>query len=507
MAHCKYHPLQAATYECPRCTLSHCDQCAGNQDRHGNTLCHFCESKMDSLGTGAAAEPFWRHLQEAFRYPLNWEALPVIITVAVVTSLLSAFPLVWIFTLLVYLALTGALFKYAFRCLERTAAGEMSAPSAGDAYTGGLSLLLKLILISIIAGGSLTLAAIFIGPTVAGILSTLFVISLPAVLIQFAQTENVIDALNPLNALRLITTIGLPYGLLIAFIMIMTGSVSVINELIGDRFSFLSMSLQSIISNYYTIVVFHIMGYMLFQYQDKLGYSARADNLDDQRDDLSILNAKIDINLKEGNYETVVTLFEKGIKVFPADNTLAQNFFEFSFNAKRPALIETSLNHYLNILTKNREFDKLNVAYTKARQINPNLIPSNPQVRLQLAVVYQAKGEAKIAVKLLNGIAKAHPQFAELDSVFTTMAKAFDDLHMQPQAEKCRAQAQKLQKKKQPQTPEQAPEQAPAPALERFAVRDVSTIEPPPQNTASPAAEPTALAEEKPEELPPIEFK
>jgi hypothetical protein len=47
----------------------------------------------------------------------------------------------------------------------------------------------------------------------------------------------------------------------------MSGSVSFIGELISGETSIIFLGLQIAASNYYTLVVFYLMGYMLFQYQ------------------------------------------------------------------------------------------------------------------------------------------------------------------------------------------------------------------------------------------------
>ncbi len=510
MAHCKYHPLESATYNCAHCGTTVCDNCTGELDKNGQPECLLCEKKLQSLGTAGSAEPFWRRLQESFRYPLNWNAMPIIIAVALITSILSAIPLFWLFAAIIYLALVGALFKYSFLCLERTSEGEMSAPPAHDAYSGGLSLLIKLILMLMIAGGSIAALANFFGAAIAGLASTLFIISLPAILIRFAQTDDIADALNPINALSLITAIGLPYGLLIAFILIMTSSVGVIHELIGSRLSILSVVLQSVVSNYYTVVIFHIMGYMLYQYQEKLGYAARADNLENTREELDILKSKIDVNLKEGYYEKVIDLSEEGIKRYPRNRDLAQNFFNFSINTHRPELVEISANHFLNLLFDHQEYDKLNIVYAQTRKVAPQLVPSKPKVRLQLAKICQTKGDAKSAVHLLNGLGKAHPDFNDLAEVFTTLAEALTDLNLIDKAEVCRKRAEELNRKKQTTKNKTT-------ITERFSSRELSTssLATPmernpaisPDTTGPRSLSPNESESAKPKELPPIEFK
>lgn len=502
MEYCKYHPLQAATYHCPNCDIDHCDQCIGRYDKFHQVCCHFCGQAMEMLGTGSTAVPFWRRLEASFRYPLNKEALPVILLISLGTTLITALAAFALPLIIVYLALNGAMLKYAMRCLEHTAAGDMNAPSPGDAYSGGLDLLGKLIIIVALLAAITFVLAAYVSPTLGGFFGMLVMLSLPAMLIHFAHSEEILDTLNPVNWLRLIGAIGLPYGLLIAFIMIMMGSVGVISELIGSRWSILGTALEAIVSNYYTVVLFHMMGYMLFQYQDKLGFSARASDTENERSALELLNAKVDVNLKEGDYNTVVQCFNEGLKTFPSDKPLAKHFFEFSTATRNKPLITQSAEHYLNLLCKNHEYDSLNAAFTAASRIHAGLLPKAPAVRLQLAKMSQAKGDAKTAVRLLNGLHKQAPQFSELAEVFSVLAQALTDLGLKPQADKCRTQATKLRKS----TTEKVPKES---VNERFSARDLTTKVPQaaadkPQNVPEKIAEP---ATQEPEDLPPIEFK
>jgi len=502
MEYCKYHPLEAATYSCEHCQISHCDRCAGDTNRHGQTVCHFCERPMQELGTGAAAEPFWRRLQEAFRYPLNSNALPIILIVSLGTTVLMSIPFFWMFSTLLWLGLTGAMLKYTFQCLERTAAGEMSAPNSSDAFFSGIPLLLKLLLLIIVLSAAIVIVNIYLPRFLAGLIGTLVVISLPAIIIRFAQSEEILDALNPLHTMQLILAIGLPYGVLIGFIMIMSGSVGAINALLGNHSSMLTNVLQSVVSNYYMVVVFHLMGYMLYQYQHKLGFTARADNLHTERSLADILSARIDIHIKEGNYDKAIETFIQAIGKLADDKTLAQRFFDFSCAIKRKSLIQQSAKHYFNVLIKQRDFDRLNIAFTTANRLVPGTYPEDPATRLHLAKACRTKGDPQTAIHLLNGLHKTHPQFSQLHEAYLTLADALEEVNKHEHAEKCRMLANRLKKT--------APTSKPEKPINPFAARELSAA--PTFNTPAQPAETIAPPaqdqnSDKPKELPPIEFK
>jgi tetratricopeptide (TPR) repeat protein len=445
--YCKYHPLDGATYFCEQCNVHQCDHCV--DDAQLPARCFVCGHHLVSLGSGNQAEPFWRRLPEAFKYPLNASSMSLIVITSIASVMAMLMPFLWILALALYLFAAGALLKYSFTCLERTAMGEMKAPDVMDAYQGGISLLLQLVVITIILGLAVGVAAHFLGPAIGGLLGFIAVISFPAILIRFAQTENMLEAMNPFAALSLIGAIGLPYGLLMAFILIMMTSVGLLHEWIGQLFPAVSYVLQSMVSSYYTLVAFHLMGYMLFQYQDQLGYSARIDEDEEQpkREAADRLAAQIQVLLKEGDYERVVTLYYQAFKQYPNDARFFDQFFELLYVCKKTALMADFGTSYLHFLNRKKRLDKLTPGFKQIRVIAPDFLPDSPALRLQLASLLKQQGDSALAVKLLNAMHKQYPDYAELPQAYYLLSDILGQMPaMQAQADKCRQMAQQLEK-------------------------------------------------------------
>ncbi len=436
MDFCKYHPLDGATHVCRHCNIHQCDKCVDSSNAHAR--CFLCGNSLESLGAANTVEPFWRRLPEAFKYPLNASSMSLIVGTAIISVLATLMPFLLILSVLMYLFAAGSILKYSFSCLERTALGEMKAPDVMDAYQGGIKLLFQLVLIAIILSAVVGIAGYYLGNAIGGFLLVVIVVSFPAILIRFAQTENMLEAMNPLHALGLIAAIGLPYGLLIAFILIMMSSVGVLNQLIGEMFPAISYLLQSIISNYYTVVLFHLMGYMLFQYQGQLGFIAEEVDERPAVSDAEQLTAKIDVFLKEGDYEQVVKLYYHAFKHYPAEAAFYERYFDLLYACKKTALMMDYGTDYLLFLIKKKRFDKITIAYKQILMIAPEFVPVLPEVRVQLAELLKQQGDLKRAIKLLNGMHKLYPDFTGLADAYHLLAGALDDLPgMQPQAEKC----------------------------------------------------------------------
>lgn len=448
MNYCKYHPLDGATYSCRQCNIYQCDQCI--DDEHKGARCFICGSVLESLGSANTVEPFWRRLPEAFKYPLNSASMSLIVITAILSVLATLIPFLFILAIVLYLFALGSLLKYSFTCLERTALGEMKAPDVMDAYQGGIKLVLQLVLISILLAVVVGFVYHFLGMAMGGLIGFLVSLSFPAILIRFAQTENMLEAMNPFAAVALIAAIGLPYGLLIVFMLIMITSVGVLHEWIGTLFPAMSYLLQAVISNYYTIVIFHLMGYMLFQYQEQLGYSARSDEDDEQhnRTEVERMRAKIMVHLKEGDYEQVITLYHQAFKRFPNEAFFFEQFFDLISVCKKAALMEDYGLIYLEFLNRKKRFDKLTSSFKQILFLVPNYLPPSPAMRVQLARLLKQQGDLKTAVKLLNGLHKQFADFDGLPEAYVLLSEVLTELPgMEQQAEKCRQLAVQLQRK------------------------------------------------------------
>lgn len=426
MKYCQYHPLTPATYECEHCQTSQCDHCVDEGDKADNHACFICQNPAESLGAMYNAEPFWRRFQESFRYPFKTETIVFALAIAFlnIVAVFLPFALIWLLVLL------GVFMKYCFSCLENTAKGSMIPPSITNAYEGGIVLALKLIAILFIIGFSIVGVQIWLGTGMATLYGVIAVCCSPAIIINFSLSESVLDAVNPLKIIYLISAIGLPYGLLLAIIMIMSGSIGFINELISNDESFISLGLQIAVSNYYTIVIFHLMGYMLFQYQGQLGFIARREDEEDKqgRSGAERTLANIEVHVKEGRYEEALVLFQGALKTYNKNKDIYNQCFEFLLATKNLPLIDDFTPLYFEFLAKNQAKDQLTFAYKKILKVYPKFIPQAPEDRLLLAQECKASGDALSTVRLLNGIHQKFPNFARVIPAMELMVEALRDL-------------------------------------------------------------------------------
>ena len=447
MDHCNYHPLSPAIYQCDNCDTSNCERCVDEGEHGAESLCFQCNSEMIFLGRTESELPFWRRLKESFEYPIHTQVVVFIVGVSVLMSISSYLPLAIIWLVL----LQGSVLKYCFSSLQSTAYGQLQPPDITEAYGGGWKILLSLILVILFYGLLVGLVAAWLSESIASIFAVLLVALAPAIIINYAMSERLSAALNPLAAFGLMTSIGLPYGLLLAFILIMVGSVEVITSTLGSTSGVLLAAVQSMVAIYYAIVMFHLMGYIIYQYQDKLGFVTE----DVDRANRSARSArerclaKISILLKEGQYDQVLKLFSQAIKEHPDDTVLLGKCFDFlSATGNREQLVVLS-HRYLNLLAKLGRKDQLNVAYRRVLDVSPDYVPNNPGSRHMLAEWAHDRGDYVGCIKLVGGMHKLFADYEQLVEANELMAQAFEAI---PGREKYAAQsrllADKLRKKR-----------------------------------------------------------
>ncbi|WP_370980965.1 hypothetical protein [Agaribacterium sp. ZY112] len=423
MNYCKYHPSVAATHYCSRCELHSCDACVDDKKGLGEgATCFTCSRKVQSLGASHTALPFWRRLKESLHYPASTDAIILIIGCAVLTSLLAYAPLGFIWILMLF----GVFMKYCFSCLKSTAEGGSKAPSITEAYSGGLVLLLQLFFLSIVLGAVVSLAYAYLGPGAGMFIAVLIVAASPAMIINFAMHDTIIAALDPVKAIQLIKAIGLSYGLLLGFIMLMFASMEFVGTLAGEYVPVLGSILQASIANYYTIVIFHIMGYMIFQYQEQLGFAARMDGDVVIRSDYDRVRAKMDVMLKEGDQKFVLDEFIRLIQQQPTDRSLHSEFFNYVCATKDIGSLVKLSNVYFSLLHSQKQDALLYSEYRRCVLLSPKYLPDTAVVRHAIAEKTLESGDFPATIRLINGLHKQYPKYRFLAEAYKLMLQALE---------------------------------------------------------------------------------
>ncbi|MFQ3230258.1 B-box zinc finger protein [Reinekea sp.] len=511
METCKYHPLVPTSFHCDVCEQSTCATCVDDTSAHGDPHCIRCGGYLESVANSDNVAPFWRRIEDAFKYPVNSEALMMIIGVSVGMAVVSSLPFGGLTLLIITLALYGAMLNYSFMAMTTSSEGDFEPPTAIDALVGGLGLSFKMILMIILMVVLLFLTAIQLGSLAVNLLAILFVVGLPAILITFAHSGSILQALNPLMFVTLMFRVGFPYLVLLGFIMVMSSSVALISSIIGNDFAAVSTVLQSIVTNYYTVVMFHLMGYMLYQYQDRLGFSStnNISGYDNQRSAQDNLTARINALLKEGEYARCLDLLKEGATNFPDEKQFSEKYFDLLLMLKQSKALTTFAETYFMRLAKAQQLDRLYSQYRRLAFVVPKFKPQSSELRYRLAQSCDQQGDFKAVYLMINGLHVDDLKYVNIVPAYELLVSALKELNQSTAVNKCALLVDKLKAI--------APAPAPKPESEVgaetrltgkavFGTQNVKVVQEAVAGRHS-SPVPVEAAEDNTNDLPPIEFK
>ncbi|WP_299974908.1 B-box zinc finger protein [uncultured Pseudoteredinibacter sp.] len=402
MSYCRYHPTEAASYYCESCHYHACKHCSNDSDSFDeqSAQCFLCKRELSSLGASLTAEPFWRRIGKAFRYALGKEAL----TALIITALIA---LLGIYIPLVNLIALAFLYKYCFFCLEQTAHGNMKAPDVAKASSGGLQILLQIIGLLILSIGSTIIISAFLGVTLAVLWMIFMAAALPAAFMILSINKDFSQAINPQRQLEVMAAIGPSYFLLLMLLFIMMSSVGLLHWLIGEQFSTLGQLSSTFVSNYYSVVMFHLMGYVVFQYQDKLGIVAQQqDENKNKRSDKQKLDAKLGMLLKDGDYQAAVQLMRNQLARSPIDGENAERLLNLLIELEdKETLAKVSEDYFAQLFITEQHY-KIGSRFKQLKVLIPDYRPQKMGLRLQLAQHMDNSGDFKQAALLLKNFHK-----------------------------------------------------------------------------------------------------
>jgi tetratricopeptide (TPR) repeat protein len=220
-------------------------------------------------------QPFWQRLPYFFLYPLHFEPLLYLLLLSCVTLLGSVLP--FLLLLVVILGVILAFVRYAYKILDRTALGllnpdqdlpvfdDESRTSLPYKQFGILLVIGFVIELANRAGGLLFGAALIYGT-----------LSMPAATMTLAVTRSFWSAINPFAVVGMMSTIGMPYLGLSAFIFLLSASSSVLQRFLAPRVpAWMLLPTLTFIVMYFALIMFNMMGYVLYQYHQALGLRVR----------------------------------------------------------------------------------------------------------------------------------------------------------------------------------------------------------------------------------------
>jgi hypothetical protein len=373
----------------------------------------------------AEIQPFWLRMPRFFLYPLHLEPLlyMIFLSCATLLALIVPLPLILGF-LLVFLGILLAFIRYAYKTLDRTAMGFL-APDQYVNYddSGRAGLPYKQFGIFFVIGALLGLAE-RAGGLVFGAALMYGLLSMPAATMILTVTRSFWSALNPFAVIRMMTTIGMPYLGLCAFLFLLSASQGVLQSFLAPRVpQWMALPTLAFVAMYFTLIMFNMMGYVLYQYHHLLGVRVRNDRLGGGAGAGSRAagggeTASYADLIASGQIGEALDQAYEERRIDPENVAANDRYHKLLLLSERKERLQSHTRSYLALLLKKGLAAEAIKLYGATREKMPDFEPEEPAQLLRLAEAARQARDFTLALSLLNGFDKRFPKSEEIPAVY-----------------------------------------------------------------------------------------
>ncbi|WP_163831799.1 DUF4013 domain-containing protein [Spartinivicinus ruber] len=439
--YCKYHQREPATWKCRKCLKLYGDCCVIKPPQFlAAPKCLMCAEPLTYLGSSNKIPPFWTQINLFFLYPFNQDS---IIFLLIASFAFAALTLTGLLGIVSWLILVSIIFKYSYSIIELTSQGDMNPPSVATLFSGtGFSLFLRQLIVFFLLGGLLFfLAKISIFLFFIGLVAVIF--TFPASIMALAWDHSVRSAIDPTRLWFIISGIGWPYCILCIFLFILSIGNTLVETFIASKVHpLLLQSVSTFFNGYFVLVMFSMMGYTLFQSQEKLGYTADMEDdneLSEEEYYVKQTLADAEIYFKEGKLNEALSVVQSKIDQFPNNLDIHKRFHELLTESNDEQRLVYHGIAYLKLLLQANNSYQSSQVYLNCRKGASSLsikdLIETPKMRHQMAEALIKSGKPKEGLLVMKNLHQLDPLYPGLPKAYLLAGKTYSDrLHMDKQA-------------------------------------------------------------------------
>lgn len=362
---------------------------------------------MPPTPTLAPPVPFWHRLRSIMLYPVRGAAFYTLLTLTLCT-LLGVLPGIgWLVTLVIWLAA----YKYAFEILRATADGRMDPPESVLKVDGGV--VWRLIALQLIYIVIVVLTMLFFGPLV-GVLAIAAIVFLqPGCIMSLAIDGSLGNALNPATSFGIVARVGWPYLAVFGLLFVIQASVATAG-LWMTKFvpAMLGGPLLNLVSFWGLFAAFHLMGYLVYQYHEELGYDPEShrDRLPTLHNRDGELLERAQGLIRDGHNEAAKETLRAEIRVRSVTPEVHELYHRLLRSDGSVAERSEHSRQYLNLLMIEKQETRALTVVRDALEADPEFIPMQSEHAERLAERARMAGQSQLALDLLRSLLRQSPR-------------------------------------------------------------------------------------------------
>lgn len=369
--------------------------------------------------------PFWLRLPLFFRYPLHWEPLLYMGLLAMATLLGFVLPVPEPFDhLLVHLGVWLAFIRYAYKTLDQTAQGLLT-PDQHEIHDDPerVNLPYKQFAIFMVVGFVLGLARAG-GGLLFGAALVFSVLALPASVMILSITRNFFAGLNPLAAIGMMRVIGLPYLGLCAFLFLLSASQQALQMALLSRLpGWLLLPALNFVAMYFTLIMFNMMGYVVFQFHHLLGVRVSAVAAGGKPEAEGTDGDVIGRLIGAGRIDQALEVAYEAQRVASDDIAAHDRYHKLLTLAGKDDRVQSHGRRYLDLLLQKGQSDAALTLFRTLLARNPAFAPEQPAQLLRLAEAARRRREFPEALALIKGFDRRFPRHGDIPAVYLFAAR------------------------------------------------------------------------------------
>lgn len=438
---CKFHPQQVAHFSCMECGSYFCPSCIVKRPKGGyeaDQFLHFCPKcnvEVDWVGAANLIDPVWVRMPKIFLYPLTLNPLILMGIFAVAVLFFSGPGLI---NAIIRGVVWLTVLKYSFESLKATASGKLEAPKIStETIIGDIGPVFKQGVLYILLIVGFGFVSFKLGPIIGILFGGAALFFVPAMIILLVTTESLFFALNPAAFIRLAFRIGWAYLLMYLFLLLLAGAPAFVGqffvEVLPER---LLLVLLGFAEGFYTIISYHLMGYVILQYHDRIGYQVDYEDFMDpdamptemaaMDPDQAILS-EVEPLIQEGKLDEAIEVIQRRSAVDGIKGVnLSERYYNLLKMRKRYKNMIEHANRHFDLLVEKNSRDKVMKVYVECSKVDPKYVPP-ANALFKIGGWLNETGKTKESVGVLNRMINNYPGHPLTPKAYFRAAQIFND--------------------------------------------------------------------------------
>jgi hypothetical protein len=273
-------------------------------------------------------------------------------------------------------------------------------------------------------------------------LAILAAIPLPGAIMVIAIEDSLVRALNPATTFFFIRAMGKSYFILWGFFALILTVREAIMHATANLAAYIRLPIEMFVGSYLMLALFAMMGYVLYQYHQELGYEVKVD-FDSHREKAATaasgkpvdpMTQQVNAFVKEGRLDEALRYVHDAMRYDKLNPDMNERLHELYKLKGEPEKTVAHGQQYLQSLVAAKRGPKALTLLKRLREMDAKFEP-HADARLALATAAMAARDTHGAVDLVKGFDKRFPEHADIPAVYLLGAKITSEhLHQDEKA-------------------------------------------------------------------------